>query len=144
MATKNSLQTRFIHVLEVGSNPSTYPKWPPVEVVTSRVCGLLENSFTGRAEEGEGERRVQEREKDRYRSLTVCRDKGIISGCKTKQRSRDPVNFVPVVSCCIVVIKRRIAKERADQPLVKLGNTSGLLMEDTYQYIYCGMGNEYL
>ena len=53
MATKNSLQTRFIHVLEVGSNPSTYPKWPPVEVVTSRVCGLLENSFNGRAEEGE-------------------------------------------------------------------------------------------
>ena len=54
------------------------------------------------------------------------------------------MNFVPVASCCIVVIKRSIAKERADQPLVKLGNTSGLLMEDTYQYIYCGMGNEYL
>lgn len=131
MATKNSLQTRFIHVLEVGSNPSTYPKCPPVEVVTSRVCGLLENSFTGRAGEGGGERRIDARDRERQRPLTVCRDKGIISGCKTEQRSRDLVKFIPVASCCIVVIKRGIAKERADQPLIELGNTSGLLMEGT-------------
>jgi hypothetical protein len=64
MATRNSRHTWFIHDSEVGKRPSTNPKCPPLEVVTRRVCGLLENPSRGRDEAGTNGSSVAERQRN--------------------------------------------------------------------------------
>ena len=46
------------------------------------------------------------------------------------------MNFVPVASCIIVVVKATIAKQRAGQSLIKLWNGRGLQWTAVVQGVY--------